>query len=258
MENKFINTDKKGTIILTHYRSGGTQLRHILKTFLKVHSIPSENYGEVSLDLEDSNFYDEIYNLFFNSSQTKYRIIQLNNPLVISFLYQSSLFSKLNEQYHIVYLERKDHAKCLLSLPLWEKFIKEGYNDLEDWDEKTMNTFHNKYIDNPIEYSHLYTGLHSEYNPRDGIAYTNYIVMTFVNILAKNRSIATTLNVDCFEYEDYEEYNEEFFTSNFNTHNSKFLNQVKDTYLQKIPYVSSNYVDYFDKSVKEVLANWGV
>jgi len=256
MENKFINTNKKGTIILTHYRSGGTQLRHIINSFLNVNNIPSENYGEVNLALEDANFYDDMFNLFFNYDEKEYRLIQLNNPLLISFLYQCSLFNKLKENYHIIYLERKDHSKSLLSLPLWEKFIQEGYNDLDDWDELTMNTFHKKYIDNPISYTELYTGLHSQYNPLNSVAYTNYIVMTYVNILAKNRHIANTLEVSCFEYEDYEEYNQDFFTTNFDTNDTQFLKEVQDTYLQKIPYVSSNYVDYFDQTVKEVLSNW--
>ena len=256
MVNKFINTEKKGTVILTHYRSGGTQLRHIVHTFLNLHSIDSINYGEISLALEDSNFYDEIYNLFFNSNETKYRVIQLNNPLVISFLYQHSLYTKLNEEYHVVYLERKDHSKSLLSLPLWEKFIQEGYNDLEDWNDQIMNTFHEKYINNPIRYTELYTGLHSQYNPLDPVGYTNYIVMSYVNILAKNRAIANSINANSFLYEDYEDYNEEFFTTNFNTDDSEFLKQVQDTYLQKIPYVSTNYVDYFDQTVKDVLSNW--
>ena len=256
MKNKFINTDKKGTIILTHYRSGGTQLRHIIHSFLNVNNIATDNYGEVPLELEDANFYDEMFNLFFNYYEKEYRIIQLNNPLLISFLYQCSLYSKLEENYHIIYLEREDHSKSLLSLPLWEKFIKDGYNDLDEWDANSMNAFHKKYIDNPIKYTELYTGLHSQYNPISPVSYTNYILMTYVNILAKNRLIANNLKLDFFKYEDYEEYNEDFFVTNFETNDTQFLKEVQDSYLQKIPYVSSNYAIYFDQTVKDALSNW--
>jgi len=258
MKNNFIDTDKKGTVILTHYRSGGTQLRHIIDSFLEVHNIASVNVGEIDLDLEDTDFYDELFCTFFEDSNSDYKVIQLNNPLVISFIYFSSLFKKLNEQYHIVHLEREDHAKCLLSLPLWEKFIQEGYYELDEWDSKTMETFHNKYKQNPIRYTELYTGLHSQYNPTDGISYTNYIVMTFVNILLKNRSIADQLNIHSFFYEQYEEYSENFFKINFDTDNKEFLNKVKHTYKRKIPYLTNKYVEYFDQDVKDAISNWNL
>ena len=64
------------------------------------------------------------------------------------------------------------------------------------------------------------------------------------------------LNLDFFKYEDYEEYNEDFFITNFETNDTQFLKEVQDTYLQKIPYVSSNYAIYFDQTVKDALSNW--
>lgn len=256
MQNSFVNTDKKGTIILTHYRSGGTQLRHIIDIFLNFKNIPFINVGEIDVDINSSNFEEKINDVFFSNSD--YKIIQLNNPLVISFCYYKDIFSELKEDFHIVHLERDDASKCLLSLPLWEKFIQEGHYEKEEWTKDLMIEFHNKLLDRPLRYTQLYTGLHSEYHPNNGIAFANYIVMSFVNILAKNRNISNIHKINTFFYEEYEEYTKDFFVDHFIEYNEVFLNRVKDTYKRKIPYISSDYLVYFDKEVNKVFENWGL
>ena len=33
---------------------------------------------------------------------------------------------------------------------------------------------------------------------------------------------------------------------------------IKDTYKGKIPYVTSDYLDYYEDSVREILKSWGI
>ena len=43
--------NKKGTIILSHYRSGGTQLKEVISNVLE-----ADNLGEIDFDLNNTNF----------------------------------------------------------------------------------------------------------------------------------------------------------------------------------------------------------
>ena len=54
-----IDTTKKGTIILSHYRSGGTQLKSILLSSLDIKSIPSNYIGEIDFDETRDDFKEQ-------------------------------------------------------------------------------------------------------------------------------------------------------------------------------------------------------
>ena len=54
--NRLYNKNKKGTIILSHYRSGGTQLKEVISNVLE-----ADNLGEIDFDLNNTNFEDEFY-----------------------------------------------------------------------------------------------------------------------------------------------------------------------------------------------------
>ena len=60
------------------------------------------------------------------------------------------------------------------------------------------------------------------------------------------------------EIKEYEEYTKDFFVDHFIENDEIFLNRVKDTYKRKIPYISSDYLVYFDKEVNSVFKNWGL
>ena len=44
--------NKKGTIILSHYRSGGTQLKEVISNVLE-----ADNLGEIDFDLNNTNYF---------------------------------------------------------------------------------------------------------------------------------------------------------------------------------------------------------
>ncbi len=135
-----IKFNKRGIIILSQYRSGGTQLKQILVRAAEYKGLQSKDRGEVDVNTSNTKFKDELYNKFFTNLD-EFKVILLNNPVVVSNLCSTNLIERLNEEFEIIHLERKDAAKCLLSLPLWERFIKKGLfkadkpitNNLRKW-----------------------------------------------------------------------------------------------------------------------------
>mgnify|MGYP003326782529 CR=1 FL=1 len=60
---ELFDTSKKGTIIFSHYRSGGTQLKLIVRNTLIQHfQIPCKDSGELEFDLENDFSNQENYN----------------------------------------------------------------------------------------------------------------------------------------------------------------------------------------------------
>ena len=62
--------------------------------------------------------------------------------------------------------------------------------------------------------------------------------------------------MDILFYEDYES-DKEFLVKYFPKYD-KASKIIKDTYLGKIPYVSSDYSVYYEDSVREILKSWGM
>ena len=112
-----LDYSKKGIIILSHYRSGGTQLLSILSMVLDDINIEHHNCGEIEVRSDNLNFIDTINSRFFNRPDDKFSIHLLNSPLSINQLYYSGSFKKLNEQYicfAFFYLKWAACFKCCL------------------------------------------------------------------------------------------------------------------------------------------------
>ena len=224
------NPNKKGTIILSHYRSGGTQLLATL--WLGIGEKNTTNFSEWK-----GKDVDEFNNLL--KSANKYSIILLNNPLSITKFYQNGLFNKLNDEYQIVVLERKNKVNCLLSYELWEKFIEEGlYENKESkWDKDTMLNFHNKTIGKLF------------------IRDINERIKNFIMDIYFIQKIQKEFNLPKIYYEDYE-YDKKYLASCFDGIDKEHILKVSKICDKKIPYISKNYLDYYSKRTKLCVSEW--
>ena len=99
-----INTNKKGTIILSHYRSGGTQLKTTIKRALELSNIDFIDLDEINLNIDSGVSFDKQLKDLFTSD--KYSLILLNNPLTINYIYTKEMFKQLSEDFVIVGLKR--------------------------------------------------------------------------------------------------------------------------------------------------------
>ena len=136
-----IDKSKKGTIILSHYRSGGTQLKSIILSAIG-DQFPHNYIGEINFDETQNNLTEQFESQILHEDGI-YDIILLNNPVVISFLYSTNWFEKLKKEYNIIMLERKNKENVLLSLPLWQHLINEGlFVDVESQTPENMKIFH--------------------------------------------------------------------------------------------------------------------
>jgi hypothetical protein len=255
---------KKGLIILSHYRSGGTQFRRMVVGGLEESNILNkqiEDFGEVNFEDYDDK-PETIIDAFFKLDSNKFRVIQLNNALVLAYMLANGIFDKILDNFDLVTVMRKDKTKCLLSLPLWEKFIQSGLNDSNTlWTKENMLDFHNKLLAKPIEWNTIYNGVYHENLHTDKPSeYLDKKILFFINSLSTLRHISKKYNSKIIFYEDYE-FNknyivENYFLSFFGLFNIQKI--VNDTYLWKIPYISNNYIDYFDSHVKKAFKEWGI
>jgi len=253
-----IGKNKKGTIILSHYRSGGTQMKLIVQTLLDSRDIPNIDCGEINVDVSKSDLLKQIGSQFYNDDST-YKVVLLNNPFVIAYLDSINYFKKLNKDFKIISVERKDKLRCLLSLPLWEMFIQDGlYDNSKHWTEKNMQKFHNRYIKDPIPTRHI--GLGYDMRIQGNISpeyYLNTILRTFISDIALNQNITKKYNYLQIYYEDYENNMNSFIKKYIDNPSKKQISLLKDT-RQKIPYISQDYSVYFENIVKKTLENWNI
>jgi len=223
------DVDKKGTIVLSHYRSGGTQLLSTI--WLCIGEKNTTNFSEWKGD-GVSEFCELL------DSADKYSLVLLNNPIVLAKFYQNGLFNKLKDDYHIVVLERKDKVKCLLSYELWEAFIKSGlFKDKNNWTEKNMQDFHNKTIDS-IKIKNVDTR-----------------IKDFVMDIHLLQKLQQDLDLPKIYYEDFE-YDRNYLKSWFVGIDEEHILKVSKICEQKIPYVSKNYLDYYTDVVKNSIREW--
>ena len=75
---KLYDKNKKGTIILSHYRSGGTQLKLTITRCLNANDM-----GELDFDLETTDLKKDFYSKL---SEDSYSVTLINNPIVISWI----------------------------------------------------------------------------------------------------------------------------------------------------------------------------
>lgn len=264
-----LDTNKKGIIILTHYRSGGTLLRAILEVVFRAHLefFNIEDTGEIdfidgSYDYDTKVNYKKHIEKTFFYTENKFKIIQLNNPLVISFLANSNYFAEINSTFNIIHLERNNISKSILSLPLVERFYPFKKQNQSLKQDQLMKSFHEHLLKNPIDYSEVYTGIHfATPNLENYRNYLDYQLMLLTNRVHINRYISSKYNLFSLKYEDYEyELKENFFKlfKGLNIENQDIEEIVKNKQQHKINYLSNNYIEYFDDKTKEVFEYWNL
>jgi len=260
-----INLNKKGTVILTHYRSGGTQLRSILHGVLEyIYEVPIDDTWELNFDDQDYGFdYNKYLTEIFCKEPNGYQTIQLNNPMVSSYIESTDWMEKIIKDYEVIVLERTDIKKALLSLPLWEKFIKEGYYDLgpDGWTSGNMNIFHNTLKKDPIRYTEIYQGIHFEFNDwKNYRKYLDFQLMLFLNRIRSNRYIASKYSLPVIYYSEYEFETTDKFIHRFKlkdgSDKSRLRGMIDTTRKHKIPYIEQDYLEYFDDKTKQVFKYW--
>ena len=263
-----VDLNTHGTIILSTYRSGGTQLKGFLVDIIGYLDGQVEDAGEIDFNLDTFNFAEELRNYFENKCTGKKCVILLNNPFVISYLYLTGYLNVLSKDFKIIHLERKDWKKSLLSLAVWEEFIGEGLYNLgaKQWTEEVMTNFHNKLVSNPIPNYNIYLGNHIEFDQKFGPEkYLNTIIHFHLAQVRSLRTIANELGCTSLYYEEYEEYNDKFFDRYIklilDTYSTpadirKKVKQAIKTRYRKIPYISENFIEYYDDITKKAFSQW--
>lgn len=256
-----VDFNKKGTVILTHYRSGGTQLRSVIDGAIRQYKRVTNNVGEVDIDFNSIDLDNQL-EYIFHPPEGEYSIIQLNNPHTIAYLVASNRFKELLDLYHFVHVERRNKENCVLSLPLWEQFIHAGlYEDYDLWTEENMRNFHNELIEKPIGFNKVYLGNHLPLtidvrcNPYE---YLNLTLTYFVSHINLLRKLTSDFKIHSLEYEVYEEdctvLHQIYFQD---IANEQFLKYLKDRN-KKIPYIEKEYVKYYDNKTQEVFKLWNL
>ena len=252
-----INTNKKGTIVLSHYRSGGTQLKTTIKRALELSNIDFIDLDEINLNIENGVSFDKQLKDLFTSD--KYSLILLNNPLTINYIYTKEMFKQLSEDFVIVGLKRKDKLKTLLSLGVWEELIHQGLYHRTDVTESEMVEFHNNLLENKLPYHTIHLGWENDifatdesHSPR---FYLNYVMKMCFDECRLLDNIISEFNIPTIYYEDYE-YNASYL--------KKFFSNLKiDTGFisgsnLKIPYHSRKFEQYYEPFVIDILKDWGL
>lgn len=259
-----VNLNKKGIVVLTHYRSGGTQFVKILIEYLEALKIDYVNLSELNFN-DDYNFdatlnYKQYVDSIFLDNSDKFKIIHLNNHLVITYLMSIDYFPKLIDLYDVHCIERKNTINALTSLSLWEEFIGRGYYSFNHYPPEIMHEFHNYLLENPIPASYLHTGIDYGMSINNKRNYIDFQVSIYNSKVHSNRYLSSKYNIPIFYYEDYE-YNQEYFknkldSSKLSQEDQKtFFHRIDNTY-KKIPYIYSDYSLYYEPIVQEVLKYW--
>ena len=253
-----IDKNKKGTIILSHYRSGGTQLKSIIMAAIG-NTFPYNNIGEIDFD-ETEDTFDEQFESQINRLDGVYDIILLNNPVVIAFLYSTNRFEKLKQEYNIIMLERKNKENVLLSLPLWQHLIKEGlFVNVESQTPENMKIFHDKML-NKIEAEHIYLGTHLPIAVSPSIEWMNTILRIFTYEIQMIHTIQKEHQLTHVYYEEFEskknmiQFKDTYFKDSTD---SKLIDKLIKT-IVKTRYHSKNYVDYYEPVVGKMMKVWNV
>ena len=251
-----IDLEKKGTIILSRYRSGGTQLLHILEEYYILKGCKCENLREFDIVIDDG--VDSQINKFFNPNDSIKKVILLNNPKAISYFEKIGYFEKLLQDYNIIFLNRKDKEKNLLSLPLWECLIHAGLYDYEGDDvEDRMKQFHEELIQNPISYRKVYLGHHIDLIESQYENHLNLIIYLLLSEWRLIESISNKYGINEIYYEEYEYKLSEFLTNKFGIVEKKELDIFSHLH-RKINYISSDYRIYFDEETNKILDIWNL
>jgi len=255
-----VDYNKRGTIILSSYRSGGTLLKAVIREYLGYKRHKCKDLGELHVEL-DSIFSTEVVNGIIETlyCDEAYSVCLLNNPLTVIALSKSSYFPNLVENFNIIYLERKDKEKSILSLSLWEEFIETGlYSTRDNWTPEAMLEFHNKLIANPIPYNSIGLGIPYGFSTGKADQFLNSLLSVYCNNIYLLRSLAKSFNLHCLDYETYENNAGILKHLYFKEESNKLKSIFNDLQKDRIPYVSENYLDYYDDTTRRIFKNWNI
>ncbi len=298
-----VNPSKKGTIILSHYRSGGTQLFNAIRNVIDLQenspeceSILKKDYslnviGEVDFDLESNKTLLSQWQSIVDDGWNKgkdYKLMLINNPIVINWLectkpaYEDTQMRLLCNEFEVIVLTRKNKIQCITSLPLWERLLKENCGDIHrgmNYDNyelfnseldvtNYMIEIHKKLLKKPIPASEITLGWGGEFIDCAAVhdeKVSRVKLKRFLhNILRLFQQEIFILDAIQRKYALFRIHYEEFEGSAYNLeklfphHEHEIVQEALSDSYKKIPYIHSDYVDYFDKIVKELAIEWGL
>lgn len=261
-----IDFNKRGIIVLSTYRSGGTQLTRFLNTLCIQHfDEPDEQWeskGEVIVDIEGDvlkTTLDSLYN-----DNNKFEVWLLNNPLSVLALYSNNEFTKLCQEYNIIHLSRLNKANGLLSLGLWEKLIEAGYFKIDTsegykgYSKKAMNDFHSQIINNKLGYIDVSLGHSALDESEASLKSTSTKLMMWSYEDNLNKCIANLHKLPSLFYEEYEHDYKTFMSNHFPWASEYSLEEIAGSYRHKIPYVYKDYRKYYQDDIVKLLKQWGI
>jgi len=242
------NPNKKGTIILSHYRSGGTQLMETL--WLSIGEKYTTNLSEYNPKV-DGDICEYL------ESAEKYRLLLINDSEAITELNNMGTFDKLKEDYIIVVLERKNKVNCLLSMALWEKFIASGNfkTGQKSWTDEVMLEFHKQCKDRLIPPLDVSIGKTNYPAGLVEIDFLGYTIKLFVDEIKQIRKITNDYKFLKIFYEDFE-YDSEYLSTLIPNIDKEWVIKKSTQTNKKIPYISKNYLEYYTQSVFEEIKKW--
>ena len=261
-----IDFNKRGIIVLSTYRSGGTQLTRFLNTLCVQHfDEPDEKWaarGEVEVDIEGdvlNTTLDCLYN-----DNNKFEVWLLNNPLSILSLYSNNQFNRLVDEYNIIHLSRLNKANGVLSLGLWEKLIEKGYFKIDTSEgykgylKESMNSFHREVLKEKLSYIDVSLGHSALSESKFTLASTSTKLMMWSYEDNLNKCIAKLHKLPCLFYEEYEHDHETFMSNHFPWASEESLKEIASSYRHKIPYIYKDYRKYYQDDIVKLLEQWGI
>lgn len=253
------NFDKKGIIILSNYRAGGTQFQHFVDIVAEDSNVPISICGEIDTTFNNNPLSYTLNSIYGVESKLP-KVFLLNNPIAISALHDNDKFDQLTTDFEFIYLSRKNTVNSLLSLGLWEEFIgAKLFQNRRLWTKENMLKFHNDLLTNPIPFHNITVGFNDDvFVAKDPIINFNFKCMTFANMLRTVKNVAKEYKMQEVIYEEYEEQPDDFINNRLNYLSSTAVEKIKKTYKYKIPYISNNYLDYYDNTTKVYLDEWGL
>jgi len=300
-----VNPGKKGTVILSHYRSGGTQLVNTISNVIESEENSGKGrlkkgytlnfVGEVDFDWESeqpllSQWQGKIDDGWNGGKD--YKIMLINNPGVIDWLvstksaYGHTQMRLLCKEFEVMVLERQNKIQCITSLPLWERLIDEKagtihrgmkYENSELFNNELdvtdyMIKFHNKLLKNPIPATEITLGWENGFvdiswkdkEPKGKKVPIKKVKKYLHNMMRLFNQEIFMLNTIQREYALHKIYYEEFEGSAYNLeklfpqHDHDTVQKVLSKSSKKIPYIHPDYVDYFEKEVKDIAKQWGL
>lgn len=256
-----INFEKKGIIVLSSYRSGGTQLTRFLDFICEQHFDYQvekfESKGEIDVAVDEEVFTKSIQALY--PQDNKFNIFLLNNPLSILSLYSNNAFGHLVRDYNFIYLSRLNAANGILSLGLWEKLIQSGiYEKHPNIPLSDMQKFHDELLAEPLDYYDVSLGHKGVELDENTLQSVGAKLMTWTYQNSVNRLLAEKFKMITVFYEEYEHDSTSFIDKYFPWLTEKTREYIRESYKYKIPYIYSDYRKYYKPDIINLFNEWGI